>query len=556
MRRLIPHCPTKTTPRRRGVVLIVVMVLVVMVALAGFGFLVSMSTEYEAARLNGDLFQAHQVMASAETYVLAMARKGAAPSADTDDFSMNSQLAPTGINNGQNPWWPQEIRPVRAIGDQHPNPGRDNRWRFAIVSGLPGEQSSSPVDSLIPPQTETSDASTGSLQFGLKNESSKLHLKMILDRETVMPGEGRRMLMQIPNMTPEAADGILDWIDPDDERREFGAEASDYATSENAGGPRNAVPERLEELLFVQGVQRSAFEGPRFSAGGFAEEPPGWLEHLTVWSAEGRVNHDGRPRTNLNASAQSTNGRVSEDELFALSPQQSTGSGDGLPTELPEDVQRFVQLGVVHGFVDDPTGSDSVMDIDVPDELSDPEFDPIAVESLAALIDVTVQLPQSVGGLRVASPLQTTDPNFAERFRIVEETATVESGDVIIGRVNIHLAPASALRAIIDDPAIAERIVQERKSLDASELKTTVWLLSKQIVDLSTYRNIYPSITAGGDVSTGELIVYRRRGGPFLRRRITVDASHRPARRLDWSNLTNRRLPVPVSALRPPSGDL
>ena len=34
---------------RRGVVLIVVLVLVVMVALAGFGFLAAMSTEYEAA---------------------------------------------------------------------------------------------------------------------------------------------------------------------------------------------------------------------------------------------------------------------------------------------------------------------------------------------------------------------------------------------------------------------------------------------------------------------------------------------------------------------------
>ena len=51
---------------RRGVVLIVVLVLVMMVALAGFGFLSAMSTEYEGARLNGSMRQAQQTLASAE----------------------------------------------------------------------------------------------------------------------------------------------------------------------------------------------------------------------------------------------------------------------------------------------------------------------------------------------------------------------------------------------------------------------------------------------------------------------------------------------------------
>ena len=45
---------------RRGVVLIVVLVLVVMIALAGFGFVVEMTTEYEATKINGDLLQAQQ----------------------------------------------------------------------------------------------------------------------------------------------------------------------------------------------------------------------------------------------------------------------------------------------------------------------------------------------------------------------------------------------------------------------------------------------------------------------------------------------------------------
>ena len=55
---------------RYGVVLIVVLVLAIMVALAGFGFLSAMSTEYEAARLNGSMRQAKQTLASAESTLL------------------------------------------------------------------------------------------------------------------------------------------------------------------------------------------------------------------------------------------------------------------------------------------------------------------------------------------------------------------------------------------------------------------------------------------------------------------------------------------------------
>jgi type II secretory pathway component PulK len=58
------HCGLNS---RRGVVLVVVLVIVAMVAFAGFSFVASMSTEYEAVKLDGGRMQSEQTLASAET---------------------------------------------------------------------------------------------------------------------------------------------------------------------------------------------------------------------------------------------------------------------------------------------------------------------------------------------------------------------------------------------------------------------------------------------------------------------------------------------------------
>jgi len=70
MKRCITNHLKNVRRNRQGVVLIVVLVLVMMVALAGFGFLSAMSTEYEAAKINGQLIQAQQTLASAEAMLL------------------------------------------------------------------------------------------------------------------------------------------------------------------------------------------------------------------------------------------------------------------------------------------------------------------------------------------------------------------------------------------------------------------------------------------------------------------------------------------------------
>jgi hypothetical protein len=132
----------------------------------------------------------------------------------------------------------------------------------------------------------------------------------------------------------------------------------------------------------------------------------------------------------------------------------------------------------------------------------------------------------------------------------LEERVTVSSDDTLLGRINVNTAAEPVLRALIGDAQIASQIVEQRHMADPWERETTAWLLTRQILDLPTYRRIYPHITTRGAVHSGEIIVYREFGGPFLRRRLIIDASSQPARRVAWVDLTEDGLPVDLSALR------
>ncbi len=99
------------------------------------------------------------------------------------------------------------------------------------------------------------------LRFGLQNESSKLNLASLMRWELASPGQGRTSLMQLPGMSEAIADAILDWIDPDEQTREFGAETEYYQTLDRPYRSANAIPRQLSELLFVKGVTRQLLMG-------------------------------------------------------------------------------------------------------------------------------------------------------------------------------------------------------------------------------------------------------------------------------------------------------
>ncbi len=74
-------------------------------------------------------------------------------------------------------------------------------------------------------------------------------------------------------------DSIKDWIDPDNEVMDLGAESAFYQALEEPYSSRNAPLESLEELLLIRGISRELFYGTR--------EKPGISEYLAVHGNEG-----------------------------------------------------------------------------------------------------------------------------------------------------------------------------------------------------------------------------------------------------------------------------
>jgi general secretion pathway protein K len=80
----------------------------------------------------------------------------------------------------------------------------------------------------------------------------------------------------------DLVDALKDWMDPDDEVTNFGAENSFYQTLDKPYACKNAPVDSLEELLLVRGISRELFYG--------TEERPGIADYLTTQGSDGKIN--------------------------------------------------------------------------------------------------------------------------------------------------------------------------------------------------------------------------------------------------------------------------
>jgi DNA uptake protein ComE-like DNA-binding protein len=526
---------------RRGVVLIVVLVLVMMVALAGFGFLSAMSTEYEGARLNGSMRQAQQTMASAESTLLwfaalsereRMLLGGTFHNPALFRGHLVEPLKEPGTGTASTPLstTPLMEQPIST------DPAFvDDRWRFSVVS------------------LDRTPEQNSVLRFGLQSESSKLNPSTLMKWEQTSPGAGRTSLMQLPGMTEAIADAILDWLDADDQTREFGAETEYYQTLDRPYRAANAVPKQLNELLFVKGVTRPLLMGispgsdptnqssqtltPSIDTNGDLSSNPsatigaGWIDHLTLHSAERNRNRQGQPRISLNSTG-----------LTELEQQ--------LTAVLPENLARYILLARVYGLTlsTEPVAG------------AEPSAAPYAstmvaafpIASLADLINSTIQVSSATGPIVVQSPLQSSSPEFATLAASLFDLATVNPESVVYGRINLQTASETVLRTIPGlTPELVTQIITQRATLDPAETGTVAWLLSRNVLDPVLFRRVFPELTMGGDVFQCDVIVHRTIGGPMLRRNLILDAASTPPRRVYWAEQTDSPLPYSQKLLLP-----
>lgn len=543
---------THTTPlthdavQRRGTVLLIVLVVVMMLSLGAYTFAELMVTEYEATTLHG---RAIKTQAFAQSGIeLAAALLGDRSDPTTDNFFHD----------------PSRFQVIMQPSERP----RDNGG-FSIVAPL------------------ESDASASRIRFGMINESSKINLRFAAEQDDELVG--RNMLLGLPGMTDEIADAILDWVDEDDETREFGAE-SDYYLGLSPAVEMKPI-QTLEELLLVRDITPDLLFGEDGNRNGLLDanendgaNPPwdnadgmlqlGWIHFLTLSSRETNRALDGTEKIYVNNS----NVRELYDQLIEI----------GLNEEEAEFICAYLAFGPSNADVQSdldnvfndtqtPQGAGGASSperlgrnlgnlfggggtVTTPGGLNLAGGKQYTIESLYDLVDAEVEAEINDIDQTLTSPW-TSDPSAMQGYMpTLMSLLTTTEAEVIRGRVDVNQARYEVLVGIPEMPESAASAIAGSQMIGSNgeamtdmlgRRATTAWLFIEGIVDLTELRALDQYITTGGDVYSAQVVGHFDEGGPQTRMEVVIDASEYPARILSARDMTNLGTGYPPHLLQP-----
>ncbi|MFN6205140.1 MAG: hypothetical protein ACK49R_01735 [Planctomycetota bacterium] len=497
--------------RRRGLVLIVVTVLLLLISLGTLGLVSMVQTEYRATRLRGVELELENSAAAGREYLLALASQSRSTQVSLGGLTANRELV---LNRSRNST-AEEVSEIR----------------FSITpQGIP--------------------ASGDENRLGPVNESAKLHLEQLLRWDREQPGTGFQALMNLPGMTSDVADAILDWVDADSTPRTNGAEADRYASMGLSYSPRNAVPPVLDELLLIPGVTAELLLGEsstRSNSGsgtnpdarptrpsrskslapraGIDANPRPWRDFLTVSSRERNENFEGQPRHYLNHPA-----------LVELH-QQIT---DRLGSTWANYVIAWRQLGPYRGR------RGTTIEAWQPDLNQPARFN---FTSELELVGSRVPVSRENRSTKTLdSPLSAERVGWTGELSRVLDEVSIDKSNTLPGRVNIELAPREVLIGIPGmDVVMVDRILSSRTlSADGSHSHAhPAWLLEQGIVDLPMMSRLLPRVTTGGDVWSGEIAAWQEDYSLLIRDEFIIDAAGKTGRQLYCKDLRDRAGSLP-----------
>ena len=480
--------------QRRGTVLIVCLVAIVLLSLCAYTFTAMMVVEEEASVLLSRQVQSKYLAESGVDYVRLFL-------SDDDD----TILEKGGIwDNGE---VPGEGLLAITVGVDPSDPRRIGR--FTIVA----------------PNLDD-DGNPSGHRYGLIDESSKINLNTLPFADTWVPGGGRQLLLALPEMTEEIADAILDWIDADDEVRDFGTESTYYAGLTPGYEAKNGPMDSLDELLLVRGVTPLLLFGMDSNRNGIIDDNEagdnvnslendmllGWANYLTLYSKESNVNSDGLTRVNIN--------EPNLEQLYT-----------DLRASLSDDWAKFIVqyrlTGPYSPAEDEELDQEALNEWELPD-LSTAE----AGFTYTQVLDLVDAHTRTAEGLTIPSPIELE--RAGQQMPIIMETITTFAGPDVPGRINIMQAPRRVLESI---PGMNEEILEfildfreyELNDPNLTDLnrKYETWLLveSVGVVDLETMRLMFPFVCAGGDVYKAEIVGFFDDGIGNSRAELIVDTS-------------------------------
>lgn len=270
----------RSARRAPGFVLLIVLVVIAVLSLAAYTFSELMISHQDAAKLSSRQLQARTLVESGAEYTRSMLMQSRQARMDNGGVYDNATV----------------FQRLVVMDEVDPN----DQGAFSIVAA----------------NMDSSGVLEGT-RYGLEDESSRLNLNSLLIADKVQGG-GRQILMSLPGMTEDVADAILDWLDEDDEPREFGAEYDYYSGVDPPYAPKNGPFQTVEELLLVRGVTPAMLFGRDVNRNGMVDPHEvnmplpdgmdngdgsldrGWSAYLTLFSMEKNVNSSGQPRINLN----------------------------------------------------------------------------------------------------------------------------------------------------------------------------------------------------------------------------------------------------------------
>ena len=500
---------SKRLPRRtrRGALLIIVLVAIVMISLAAYTFTALMHTEDEAARLIARQVQSKYLVDSGVDYVRLFLASDDATIREKGgvwDNSMSFQAFPVGADPND----------PTLVG------------RFTIIS--------SSIDDEGNPE---------GYRYGLMDESCKLNVNTLTFADSWVPGGGRQLLMGLPEMTEDIADAILDYLDGDDEPRDYGTETSYYEGLSPGYRAKNGPLDSLDELLNIRGVTPQLLFGLDSNRNGLVDgselasqnvgstEPDmllGWANYLAMHSKESNLNPEGLERVNLN-----------NPDLEQLYTDLRSAFND----EWSKYIIQYRQNGpyVMKEGDANPVSAATPFVLDFEKESA------FTFTQVLDLVDTYTTAPNPDDA---SKPLILSSPISLARLTgsipILMKNATTYEGQAIPGRINIMQAPRRVLAAI---PGMTEDILDEilnRREFelddpDGADLNRQfeTWLLVEGLVDLATMKAMLPFVCTGGDVYTAEVIGYFDDGVGTSRAEVVVDTTVPIPRVLFWRDKTH-----------------
>lgn len=182
------------------------------------------------------------------------------------------------------------------------------------------------------------------------------------------------------------------------------------------------------------------------------------------------------------------------------------------------------------------------------------------IVSLYELIERAVDVPENeeIGQAAetIASPWSSG--NLAVDFPELHNLFAISDGSSLEGRINVNEAPYEVLLGVpemtpqIADAIIANRVGPGGQPLEQNpERQTTAWLVTNGIVDLPMMKKLDPYLTGRGDVFKVQSVGFFDGGGPAARIEAIIDGTVKPAKVVQYRDLTHLGRGYPPAQLRP-----